>query len=129
MTCNRLFILKNTEKLILGNPRISLLEISEILAVERHTIESAATELVNLSFRTWRQAVVMVKAAEMLIDSDILIKQLAAELGNGSARAFSRAFREHVNTSPGRYRRHPHPVPAPPKLENLPEMSSFPPQM
>ncbi len=89
MTCNRLLILKSTEKLILGNPRISLLEISE----------------------------------------NILIKQLAAELGYGSARAFSRAFREHVNTSPGRYRRHPHPVPAPPKLENLPEMSSFPPQM
>lgn len=99
MAHNKFTILINVKALVAINPQISLPEITLALGIKRRPIEKAFSDLAHVSFRTWRRALVMGKAADRLLNSEISTEQLACEFGYGSSRAFSRAFKETIGIS------------------------------
>ena len=100
-------MLRVIEQLILDKPEMTLPEISTVVGIKRHTIETGVRERMALSFRGWHLALVMRNSAEVLRNSNSPIKVVASNFGYGSTRAFSHAFKQCFGMSPVAYRQLP----------------------
>jgi AraC-like DNA-binding protein len=87
-------IFHNVEIELFKNSRTPLDQLSQKLGVGRHTIERATLKIAGLSFRNYRQHIILTKALT-LIDADNLHsrKEIAFVLGFQSVDAFARFIR------------------------------------
>jgi AraC-like DNA-binding protein len=91
--------------LLESRPSLSLKSISLEIGADRHTIESALVEFSGLPFRALRKMVILRKATDLLISTPACsVKDVAATLGYGSGRAFTRAFKESSGCTPTSFR-------------------------
>lgn len=89
------------EKLLVDNIQLQLVEASQQLGVERHTLEKALKETTGSSFRRYRQRMLLEQAIRLLVEEGGLsTKEIAVQLGYGSGTAFSRFIRKQTGHSP-----------------------------
>ena len=75
-------------------PCISLMQLSNILGIERHTIAKAIKNATGLSFREFRNSVLLKHACDLLKDeSNRTIKEVAFAVGYRSQGSLSRFIR------------------------------------
>ena len=60
-------IVLRLQKLLADNVQIRLLEASQQIGVERHTIEKALKEITGCSFREYRQRILLDQAVRLLV--------------------------------------------------------------
>jgi AraC-like DNA-binding protein len=104
-------IVVRLQKLLADNIHISLLEASQQLGVERHTVEKALKQITGRSFREYRQRILLDQALRLLVqEASLSTKEIAAQLGYGSGTAFSRFVRRQTGRSPTELRQQTPPL-------------------
>jgi two-component system, response regulator YesN len=86
-------------------PQIALAQAAALVGVDRHVVERAVRQETGCTYRRWRQALAIRRAAVLLRCSRLPVKIIAYDLGYTSVQAFARAFRSVVGSSPLQYRR------------------------
>jgi AraC-like DNA-binding protein len=82
-------------------PYLQLEEISQLVNVERHTIEKAVKTATGMTFREFRTSMLLEQAMRLLDDNPAQsIKEVAFTLGYNSQRSFCRFIRTAAGCSP-----------------------------
>ena len=85
--------------------RLSLDAVARRVATSRRQLQRAFSDAGEESFRTYVQRVRMEKAAQLLAERPLAIRQIAAAVGYEHQEQFSKAFRRRYGISPSGYRR------------------------
>jgi transcriptional regulator GlxA family with amidase domain len=84
---------------------LSLTEIARRVASSRRQLQRAYAEIGRTTFREQLTAVRMQRAADMLRDRVLTIRDIARQVGYRQPAQFAKAFRRHFGVSPSEYRR------------------------
>jgi AraC family transcriptional regulator of adaptative response / methylphosphotriester-DNA alkyltransferase methyltransferase len=83
---------------------LSLDEIARRVASSRRQLQRAYSEIGTTTFREHLTAVRMERAAELLSQRDLTVRDVARRVGYRQPAQFAKAFRRHHGTTPSRYR-------------------------
>jgi transcriptional regulator GlxA family with amidase domain len=83
---------------------LALDDIARRVASSRRQLQRAYAEVGNTTFRAHLTAVRMERAAELLGDRRLRVRDVAHLVGYRQPAQFAKAFRRHHGTSPSRYR-------------------------
>jgi transcriptional regulator GlxA family with amidase domain len=83
---------------------LSLDDIARRVASSRRQLQRAYTEIGQITFREHLTSVRMERAAEMLADHGMTVREIASRVGYKQPAQFAKAFRRHHGTSPSAYR-------------------------
>jgi AraC family transcriptional regulator, transcriptional activator of pobA len=87
-------------------PTCTLSDASTRLRIHRHTAANAIRSTTGDSFRAWRDRRLFDSAARSLrAHRDLTIKEISAQLGFNSTRAFDRFIKRHSGLCPTEIRR------------------------
>lgn len=83
---------------------IELDEVARRVASSRRQLQRVFYEVGHTSFRWHLAEIRMMRAAELLRDSDLTVRDVAARVGYRQPAQFAKAFRRHVGVGPTEYR-------------------------
>lgn len=83
---------------------ITLDELAHRVASSRRQLQRAFAEVGKTTFRQYLTGVRMERAAEMLIGSDLTVREVAHRVGYRQPAQFAKAFRRHHGLVPSDYR-------------------------
>jgi AraC family transcriptional regulator, regulatory protein of adaptative response / methylphosphotriester-DNA alkyltransferase methyltransferase len=83
---------------------LSLDDIARRVASSRRQLQRAYSEIGNTTFREHLTAVRMERAAELLTQRDLTVRDVARRVGYRQPAQFAKAFRRHHGVTPSRYR-------------------------
>lgn len=83
---------------------LSLDDIARRVASSRRQLQRAYSEIGDTTFREHLTAVRMERAAELLGDPELTVRDVARRVGYRQPAQFAKAFRRHHGTTPSRYR-------------------------
>lgn len=89
----------------LNNPKFSVVDLSEHLAMSRGALYTKIFELTGLPPVEFIRSYKLDRAAILLTKSDLSVSQIAYEAGFATPHYFSRSFRDKFNMLPSEYRR------------------------
>lgn len=89
----------------LNNPKFSVVDLSEHLAMSRGALYTKIFELTGLPPVEFIRSYKLDRAAILLLKSDLTVTQIAYEAGFATPHYFSRSFREKFNMLPSDYRK------------------------
>lgn len=98
-------LVRRAESAIVTNPTLSVREIARLLAVSESTLYAAFKKHSELGINGTKIKVIMEKARDLLISTDIPIEELSANLGFSSSSYFRKQFRSHFGKSPREMRK------------------------
>lgn len=84
---------------------ISLDDVSQKLHLSKYYISHIINKELNLSFSDYINSLRISAACDMLKETDAKIADVSEDIGFGTIRSFNRIFKEHMNITPGEYRR------------------------
>ena len=91
MAYNLRGLFRKVEIRLAANPGMTLAKLARHLSVDRHTLERAVRLYRKVSFRAYKQGMVLEKAGDLLARSpNISCNAIAQNLGYRSAASFSR---------------------------------------
>ena len=83
---------------------LSLDDIARRVASSRRQLQRAYAEIGNTTFREHLTRVRMDRAAELLADKGLTVREVARRVGYRQPAQFAKAFRRHHGASPSAYR-------------------------
>ncbi|CAB4333650.1 unannotated protein [freshwater metagenome] len=83
---------------------LTLDELAQRVASSRRQLQRAFAEVGNTTFRQYLTRVRMDRAAEMLIRSDLTVREIAHNVGYRQPAQFAKAFRRRHGAAPSDYR-------------------------
>ena len=83
---------------------LSLDDIARRVASSRRQLQRAYSEIGNTTFREHLTAVRMERAAELLAQRGLTVREVARRVGYRQPAQFAKAFRRHHGITPSRYR-------------------------
>ncbi|HZO36868.1 MAG TPA: helix-turn-helix transcriptional regulator [Solirubrobacteraceae bacterium] len=83
---------------------LSLDDIARRVASSRRQLQRAYAEIGQTTFREHLTAVRMERAAELLEQRDLTVRDIARRVGYRQPAQFAKAFRRHHGATPSRYR-------------------------
>ena len=83
---------------------LSLDDIARRVASSRRQLQRAYSEIGNTTFREHLTRVRMERAAEMLNDRGLTVREVARRVGYRQPAQFAKAFRRHIGVAPSDYR-------------------------
>lgn len=86
---------------------ITLEEISQRIATSPRQLQRVFTEHTGQGFRTYLRRLRLSKAAELLVGTNLPVREIADAVGYGDASQFAKAFKRMYGVSPSRYRAMP----------------------
>jgi signal transduction histidine kinase/ligand-binding sensor domain-containing protein/DNA-binding response OmpR family regulator len=89
----------------LNNPKFSVVDLSQQLAMSRGALYTKIFELTGLPPVEFIRSYKLDRAAILLLKSDLTISQIAYEAGFATPHYFSRSFKDKFNMLPTEYRR------------------------
>jgi signal transduction histidine kinase/ligand-binding sensor domain-containing protein/DNA-binding response OmpR family regulator len=89
----------------LNNPKFSVVDLSEHLAMSRGALYTKIFELTGLPPVEFIRSYKLDRAAILLLKSDLTVTQIAYEAGFATPHYFSRSFKEKFNMLPSDYRK------------------------
>jgi signal transduction histidine kinase/ligand-binding sensor domain-containing protein/DNA-binding response OmpR family regulator len=89
----------------LNNPKFSVVDLSQHLAMSRGALYTKIFELTGLPPVEFIRSYKLDRAAILLLKSDLTISQIAYEAGFATPHYFSRSFKDKFNMLPTEYRR------------------------
>jgi AraC-like DNA-binding protein len=89
----------------LNNPKFSVADLSEHLAMSRGALYTKIFELTGLPPVEFIRSYKLERAAILLLKSDLPVSQIAYEAGFATPHYFSRSFKEKFNMLPSEYRK------------------------
>lgn len=98
-------VFDQVQSLLSSKPELSLSYISKELRIERHTVEKAVRTTRGVSFRQYRQGLLLTAALRFLEIPNLSVKEIAVALGYNHSRDFSRFVRRVTGRSPMEHRR------------------------
>ncbi len=102
---NRAKMLSKIEACLDSYPAITLKQIATVSGVHRQTVERAIREAMGLTFREFREAVILRQALDLLRGNDGLsCKEIAFRLGYKSPAAFALFVKKVTGETPGQTR-------------------------
>jgi LacI family transcriptional regulator len=85
---------------------ICVADVLQIIPLSRSTLENRFRQCLGRTIHAEIQRVQVEHARQLLVHTDLLIKQIANRCGFKYVPYLTRVFRQHVGLSPGEYRRH-----------------------
>jgi AraC-like DNA-binding protein len=107
MTYDPTFLCRRIESLLELEPRRSLRSITLAIGVDRNTEEKAFRQEHGMSFREFRQRLVLRRALQLLTSSFASVQEISRQLGYQSAQAFSRFVKAGTGKTPLQLRKTP----------------------
>ncbi|SHM72814.1 hybrid sensor histidine kinase/response regulator transcription factor [Mucilaginibacter sp. OK098] len=89
----------------LNNPKFSVVDLSQHLAMSRGALYTKIFELTGLPPVEFIRSYKLDRAAILLVKSDLTVSQIAYEAGFATPHYFSRSFKDKFNMLPTEYRR------------------------
>jgi len=89
----------------LNNPKFSVVDLSEHLAMSRGALYTKIFELTGLPPVEFIRSYKLDRAAMLLLKSDLTVSQIAYEAGFATPHYFSRSFKDKFNILPSEYRK------------------------
>ncbi len=89
----------------LNNPKFSVVDLSQHLAMSRGALYTKIFELTGLPPVEFIRSYKLDRAAILLLKSDLTVTQIAYEAGFATPHYFSRSFKDKFNMLPSEYRR------------------------
>jgi AraC family transcriptional regulator, regulatory protein of adaptative response / methylphosphotriester-DNA alkyltransferase methyltransferase len=83
---------------------LALDDIARRVASSRRQLQRAFTEIGNTTFREHLTRVRMERAAAMLSDRGLTVREVARRVGYRQPAQFAKAFRRHIGVAPSDYR-------------------------
>ena len=83
---------------------LSLDDIARRVASSRRQLQRAYSEIGNTTFREHLTRVRMQRAAAMLVDRGLTVREVARRVGYRQPAQFAKAFRRHIGVAPSDYR-------------------------
>ena len=83
---------------------LALDDVARRVASSRRQLQRAYSEIGNTTFREHLTAVRMRKAAQLLHDRSLTIREVARRVGYRQPAQFAKAFRRHHGTAPSAFR-------------------------
>jgi len=83
---------------------LSLDELARRVASSRRQLQRAYAEIGSTTFREHLTAVRMERAAQMLAQKDLTVREVARQVGYRQPAQFAKAFRRRHGVSPSEYR-------------------------
>ena len=83
---------------------LSLDDIARRVASSRRQLQRAYSEIGKTTFREHLTAVRMERAAELLVQRDLTVRDVAHRVGYRQPAQFAKAFHRHHGVTPSRYR-------------------------
>lgn len=83
---------------------LELDDIARRVASSRRQLQRAYHEIGDTTFREHLTRVRMQKAAEMLYDRSLTVREIARRVGYRQPAQFAKAFRRHMGSAPSEYR-------------------------
>ncbi len=90
----------------IGNPKLSIDDISKELGISRTQLHRVVKQVTQLSTTLFIRKVKLEKAKELLVSTDLRIAEIADMIGIDSPQNFSKYFAQEYQQSPTEYRRH-----------------------
>ena len=87
---------------------LSLDDIARRVASSRRQLQRAYSEIGNTTFREHLTKVRMDRAAALLGDRDLTVRDVARRVGYRQPAQFAKAFRRHIGVAPSDYRSRNH---------------------
>jgi AraC family transcriptional regulator, regulatory protein of adaptative response / methylphosphotriester-DNA alkyltransferase methyltransferase len=88
---------------------LSLDDIARRVSSSRRQLQRAYAEIGGTTFREHLTRVRMQRAAQMLADQNLTVREVAQRVGYRQPAQFAKAFRRHIGTVPSDYRPGPPP--------------------
>ncbi len=104
MAYNQLLLLRELDRLLADRPAITLNEIATRTGVGRHTLATLVRRHRGVSFRDYREILLVSEACRLLAQPALSVKEVAISLGYRHPRDFSRFFRQAKGATPQGYR-------------------------
>ena len=98
-------LVSRAELAITRDPSLSVCELARLLAVSESSLYAAFQKHSESSIGEVKRRVVMERARDMLISSDISVESLSEQLGFSSSSYFRKCFRTHFGKSPRQIRK------------------------
>jgi AraC-like DNA-binding protein len=86
-------------------PSLSLSSVAETVGCNPAYLTSRFTQIVGEHMHRYLVGLRVAHACRLLMETDLMIKEVAYDSGFPGAAPLARAFRRHVGISPGEYRR------------------------
>jgi AraC family transcriptional regulator of adaptative response / methylphosphotriester-DNA alkyltransferase methyltransferase len=83
---------------------LALDDVAHRVAASRRQLQRAYSEIGNTTFREHLTAVRMEKAAQLLHDRSLTVREVARRVGYRQPAQFAKAFRRHHGTAPSAFR-------------------------
>jgi transcriptional regulator GlxA family with amidase domain len=83
---------------------LSLDDIARRVASSRRQLQRAYSEIGNTTFREHLTKVRMHRAAQLLADRNLTVREVARRVGYRPPAQFAKAFRRHIGVAPSDYR-------------------------
>jgi transcriptional regulator GlxA family with amidase domain len=87
---------------------ITLEEVAQRIATSPRQLQRVFTENAGQGFRSYLRRVRLSNAAELLVGTDLPVREIADAVGYGDASQFAKAFKRMYGVSPSQYRARPH---------------------
>lgn len=108
MTYNLKLLAEQIDARLSESPRITLSQLALDLGVSRRTLANVFSQTKRMSYRSYRQSMLLRTALKLLAESATLtIKEIALLLGYSSPASFSRFIRSKTGKNPSDLRRGP----------------------
>lgn len=85
---------------------LALDELATRVASSRRQLQRAFAEIGHTTFRDYLTAVRMDRAAEMLVETDLTVREVAHSVGYRQPAQFAKAFRRRHSQAPSDFRAH-----------------------
>jgi two-component system response regulator YesN len=92
---------------------LELDDIARRVASSRRQLQRAYAEIGGTTFREHLTRVRMERAAGLLANGSLTVREVARRVGYRQPAQFAKTFRRHLGTVPSAYRTHAHSVPHP----------------
>ena len=98
-------LIHRTEKLIYDDPTLSVSALAKLLAVSESSLYAAFKQRSESSIGEIKRRVVMERAKDMLISTDVSVESVSEMLGFSSSSYFRKCFKSHFGKSPRQARK------------------------
>ncbi|WP_338594732.1 helix-turn-helix domain-containing protein [Paenibacillus sp. Y5S-9] len=101
----RIFEIRKCIEREYGNPELSLDYLAEQFQLSPKSISKLFKEMTGNKFVDYLIDVRIKRAQQLLEQTTLSVNEIAEDVGYANVISFGRAFKKHVNTSPGEYRK------------------------